>query len=347
MRHAQGKIRPRDERQLVATPAPDRLRLVQTKASIDPAEFGRVVVEGLSSSPKWLACRYLYDEEGSHLFEAICNLPEYYLTRAETEILQEHATEIASLFRGPLTLAELGSGSAVKTRLLISAFLAKGRDLRYAPVDISHTMLESSSRALLDEYPRLTIVAVAGEYREGLRRLSREADRPKLVLWLGSNVGNLHREDAREFLRSVRRTLGPADRLLVGIDLRKDPATIQRAYDDREGVTARFSLNLLRRINRELGGRFDLSRFQHRAVYNDPAGRIEIDLISLVRQVVPIEALGMEVSFEAGEPIRTEYSYKYSIEEIQDLALASELRLDRQWFDAARRFSVNLFSPSR
>lgn len=347
MRQPEGRARPKDDRRPAVVPARDRLRLVQTRASLDPEEFGHLVARGLTASPKTLPTPYLYDAEGSRLFEAICALPEYDLTRAEAEILTDRAEEIASRFRGPLTIAELGSGSAVKTRILISAFLAEGRDLRYAPVDISHTILESSARALLEEYPRLTILAVAGEYREGLRRLAREADRPRLVLWLGSNVGNFTREDAQGFLRAVKRTLGPADRLLVGIDLRKDPITVQRAYDDPQGVTARFSLNLLARINRELGGRFDLAAFRHRAVYNDPEGRIEIDLLSAVEQVVPIDRLGIEVSFSAGEPVNIEYSYKYSLEEIEDLALGSELRIERQWFDAKRRFSVTLLAPSR
>ncbi len=212
------------------------------------------------------------------------------------------------------------------------------------PIDISPTILEESSRALLREYPRLEIAAVAAKYEEGLLRLQAEMDRPKLILWLGSNVGNLDRQEAADFLRAVREAMAPRDRLLIGIDMRKERAVLERAYDDSRGVTARFNLNLLARINRELGGRFDLTAFRHRAVYNEPAGRVEIYLDSLRDQRVWIEGLDLEVPFAAGESIHTENSYKYSPGEIGDMAGAAELQLERQWFDEARWFSVNLFA---
>ena len=309
-------------------------------------EFAREVERGLTASPKRLPCRYFYDQQGSRLFEEICALPEYYLTRAERQILQERADEIAALFAEEVALVELGSGSAAKTRLLIEAFLHRHASLRYVPIDISPTILETSSLALLQAYPRLEIVAVAAEYREGLVRLQVESGRPKLILWLGSNVGNLDRPEAARFLRRVRETMTERDRLLVGIDLRKERAVLEAAYDDARGVTARFNLNLLARINQELGGRFDLTRFRHRAVYNEPMGRVEIYLDSLQTQRVRIEGLDLDVSFDAGEPIHTENSYKYSIEEIAALAQAAGLALERQWFDAERRFSVNLLAGS-
>ena len=309
-------------------------------------EFAREVERGLTASPKRLPCRYFYDQQGSRLFEEICALPEYYLTRAERQILQERAEEIAALFAEEVALVELGSGSAAKTRLLIEAFLHRHASLRYVPIDISPTILEASSLALLQAYPRLEIVAVAAEYREGLVRLQVETGRAKLILWLGSNVGNLDRPEAARFLRRVRETMTERDRLLVGIDLRKERAVLEAAYDDARGVTARFNLNLLARINQELGGRFDLTRFRHRAVYHEPMGRVEIYLDSLQTQRVRIEGLDLDVSFEAGEPIHTENSYKYSIEEIAALAQAAGLALERQWFDAERQFSVNLLAGS-
>jgi L-histidine Nalpha-methyltransferase len=314
-------------------------------------EFAREVELGLTSTPKRLPCRYLYDQQGSCLFEEICALPEYYLTRTERRILQEHADEIAALFPEETTLVELGSGSAAKTRLLIEAFLRRRRAgrfarLRYVPIDISPTVLEESSVALLEAYPRLEIVAVAAEYQEGLVRLQEEIYRPKLILWLGSNVGNLDRPEAMRFLGIIRRTMTAWDRLLIGIDMRKARDVLDAAYDDPRGVTARFNLNLLARINRELGGQFDLSGFRHRAVYNEPRGRVEIYLDSLQAQRVRIEQLDLDVSFASGESIHTENSYKYSREEIAELAEAADLEVQRQWFDAEHRFSVSLMAAS-
>jgi dimethylhistidine N-methyltransferase len=314
------------------------------------AEFAFEVERGLTASPKRLPCRYFYDGEGSRLFEEICALPEYYLTRTERLILEQHAHEIASMFSEAIALVELGSGSAVKTRLLIEAFLRRPSagsypGLRYVPIDISPSILEESSLALLQAYPGLEIVAVAAEYREGLARVRAETDRPKLILWLGSNLGNLDRREAMCFLRTVRDTMTSRDRLLVGIDMRKGREELEAAYDDARGVTARFNLNLLARINRELGGQFDLTRFRHRALYNETRGRVELYLDSLDEQRVRIEGLGLDIPFEPGESIHTENSYKYSQEEIEELAEGADLETERQWFDARQRFCVNLFAP--
>ena len=310
----------------------------------DPQQdFGREVKAGLTRNPKVLNSRFLYDREGSQLFEEICELPEYYLTRVERSILQQRASEIADLFSKEVTLVELGSGSAAKTRLLMEEFLRRQATLRYVPVDISRTMLEESSRALLVDFPALEIRAIAGEYHDALRQLNTQTESPKLILWLGSNVGNLDRKEAAEFLLLVRTTMSPQDRLLLGIDLRKDSAIIEKAYDDSAGITAQFSLNFLARINRELGGQFDLTTFQHQAIYNEEIGRVEIYLASTQAQRIRIERLGLEVSFAAGERIHTENSYKYSLTEIDELASASGLKLERQWLDGGRRFSINVF----
>ena len=323
-----------------------RFTLIANEAEIGIAEFVREVEAGLRACPKRLPCRYFYDREGSLLFETICELPEYYLTRAEREILQARAAEIVSHLPKDTTLLELGCGSAAKTRVLIEAFLQRDGVLRYVPVDISRTMLQESSMRLVEEYPALQITAIAGEYHDGLRQLKVEADRPKLILWLGSNMGNFERPEAESFVRCVRETMSPWDRLLVGIDLRKDRAVLQRAYDDSYGVTARFNRNILARINRELGGHFDLGKFHHRAIYNEQIGRIEMYLVSARAQLISIDRLGLEVPFEAGEMIHTENSYKYSVGEIEALAGAAGLRIERQWLDAERRFSLNLFAPA-
>ncbi len=336
-----------ETREKARAPNPrQRFTLIGTEADIQRADFAREVDAGLRANPKRLPCRYFYDREGSQLFEAICALPEYYLARAEGEILEGRAAEIVSHLPRDATLVELGSGSAAKTRLLIEAFLQRDGALRYVPVDISRAMLEESSMRLMEEYPAVEITAIAGDYHDGLRQLKVEADRPKLILWLGSNVGNMERREAASFVRAVRDTMSPWDRLLVGIDLRKDAAVLQEAYDDSAGITARFNRNILARINRELGGRFDLETFHHRALYNEPIGRIEMYLVSGRTQRVPIDRLGLKVPFVAGETIHTENSYKYSFAEIEALARAAGLRIESQRLDGERRFSLNLLAPA-
>lgn len=310
------------------------------------ARFARDVAAGLAETPKRLPCCYFYDDAGSRLFEAICDLPEYYLPRAEREILTAHADGLARRFAARPLLVELGSGSAAKTRIVIEALLRRHGTLEYMPIDISRGALLESADALLATYPALRIRAVSGDYFETLREPATLAVRPKLILWLGSSIGNLDRTDAAAFLRNIGRTMGEADRILVGIDLRKDRAVLERAYDDAEGVTARFNLNLLARINRELDGAFDLSAFRHRAVYDDDAGRIEMYLVSTRDQAVAIGQLSMSVRFSAGEALRTEYSYKYSAGEIDALAASADVRVEARWLDAGRRFSVALFAPA-
>jgi L-histidine N-alpha-methyltransferase len=325
--------------------ARSRFSLVAVPSSNRLAAFARDVRHGLTSSPKHLSCCYFYDGEGSFLFEEICALPEYYLTRAEREIFAARAADISARCPAATTLVELGSGSAVKTRLLIEALLARQETLRYVPIDICSVMLEDSSRKLLAEYPDLEILAVAAEYREGLRHLHATAGAAKLILWLGSNVGNFDRLEAVDFLRQVRTTMRAGDGLLIGIDLRKDRAVLERAYDDAQGVTADFNLNLLARINRELGGHFDLDAFQHWAIYQEEPGRMEMYLRSRRFQRVPIDNLDLEVSFAEREMIHTENSYKYSFAEIESLAAAVGFRIACQWLDSEGRFSLNLMTP--
>jgi dimethylhistidine N-methyltransferase len=304
------------------------------------------VRRGLTSTPKRLFPKYFYDALGSQLFEAICLLPEYYLTRAEAEIFARHAGEIVAEAAGGarVTLCELGSGSATKTRRLIEALLARQDALLYAPVDISPAALEASARALLEAFPRLSVAAYAGDYAAALPRLPENFDEAgrALVLFLGSNVGNFDRGEARDFLRSLRRVLREGDALLLGADLKKDARTLEEAYDDPVGVTAAFNLNLLARINRELGGDFRVRDFRHVAVYDEGAGRVEMHLESLRRQSVRVAALDLSVRFEEGERVHTENSYKYDRQGLAALAAASGFRLARTWLDADGLFSSNL-----
>ena len=308
--------------------------------------FAEDVRKGLSASPKRFLPKYFYDELGSQLFEAICLLPEYYLTRAENEILQRYADEIVAAVDGRKTLVEMGSGSASKTRLVIEALLRRQPELMFMPVDISATALESSSRILLQSYPRLTIEAYAADYFAGLAELGKKPRGRTLALFLGSNISNFDRDEALRFLRSMRSVLQKSDALLLGADLKKDPAVLEAAYNDALGVTSAFNLNVLARINRELGGTFDLRAFRHRAFYNDALGRIEIYIESLVKQRVRIEKLDLEVVFETGELIHTENSYKYDMNGIRELAAATGFTLSRTWLDSQERFSSNLLLAS-
>jgi dimethylhistidine N-methyltransferase len=324
----------------------DRLtvrRLSREGADVSFAEDAR---RGLTSDPKSLPPKYFYDALGSQLFEAICLLPEYYLTRAEGEIFERRAAEIVgeAAAGSRLVLVELGSGSASKTRRVIDAVLARQTPLTYVPVDISTSALEASAHALLGDYPRLSVAAYAGDYDSALPHLSEnfDAGARALVLFLGSNIGNFDRDAARDFMRRLRDALRPGDALLLGADLKKDPAVLEAAYDDPLGVTAAFNLNVLARANRELGADFDLRSFRHVAVYDERAGRVEMHLESTRGQTVNVGALGLSVAFRAGERIHTENSYKYSPAELSALAVAAGFALRRTWLDGAGRFSSNL-----
>jgi L-histidine Nalpha-methyltransferase len=300
------------------------------------------VRRGLSSQPKRFLPKYFYDQLGSQLFEAICLLPEYYLTRAENEILENYADEIVSVLDGNTTLLEMGSGSASKTRLIIEALLRKQAELLFIPVDISASALDSSSRILLQSYPQLQVEAYAGDYFAGLAELKKKPRTRTLALFLGSNISNFDPEEALRFLRALREVLQAGDAVLLGADLKKEQAVLEAAYNDALGVTAAFNLNVLARINRELGGNFNLRAFQHRAFYNEAAGRIEIYIESLRDQTVSIAELGMEVEFHAGEQIHTENSYKYALSDIARLAEQTGFTRGRTWLDKKEQFSSNL-----
>lgn len=322
-----------------------RLALIETEHEESPEAFADDVREGLSSQRKYLSCRYFYDKRGSALFEAICALPEYYLTRAERQILAKNADKIAARFDQPISLIELGSGSAVKTRLLIEALLRRQDALHYAPIDISRSALEQSALALLKDYEPLDVTGVIGLYEEGLVRLRQEIAGPRLVLWLGSSVGNFSEETAVRFLREVAANMEEEDRLLIGMDLDKDSALLESAYDDAQGVTAEFNLNLLTRINSAFAANFDLNSFVHQAHYNVEKRRVEMHLKSLIPQTVHIKDLEMEVSFAAGEKIHSENSHKYRREDIANFLQRGAFALEHQYLDDEQRFSLNLARP--
>ncbi len=322
-----------------------RLRIHNLVREDARLSFEADVRRGLSAQPKILFPKYFYDELGSQLFDAICLLPEYYLTRAENEILTRYADEIVASVEGQKTLLEMGSGSASKTRLIIEALLRRQPDLHFISVDISASALETSSRVLLQSYPRLNITAYASDYYDGLAALQRSTlERGHtFALFLGSNIGNFDAQEAQTFLRALRGVLREGDALLLGADLKKQREVLEAAYDDALHVTAAFNLNLLARINRELDADFDVRAFKHYVCYNEEVGRIEAYIESLRDQQVTLRKLDMEINFTAGERIHTENSYKYDLDGLSRLAEETGFRRTRTWLDEREQFSSNLF----
>jgi dimethylhistidine N-methyltransferase len=319
--------------------------MITTDVESHARSFAKDVDEGLSAVPKYLSCIYFYDYQGSLLFEKICRLPEYYLTEAEAGILRTFSEEIASYLPPEAALVELGSGSCVKTEYIIEGLLGRHGKVVYSPIDISQRMLRESAMSLLDKYADLEIIPVAAEYDEGIRLLEMHLDRPKLVLWLGSSVGNFGFSEAADFLGNIVRLLSPDDLFLIGFDLVKDRRILESAYNDSRGVTASFNLNLLARINRELGGEFALDLFVHEAVYNEKHSRIEMYLVSKCGQEIDVADLGRTYHFEKDERIHTENSHKFSPAAIRNLADRSGLEMIRQWTDTRDYFCLTLFRP--
>lgn len=331
-------------------PGRERFELRRVPSREAREAFAEDVARGLVLPCKSLPPKYFYDELGSFLFEAICCLPEYYPTRAEREILEREAGAIAAAVSGdgrPVRVMELGSGSARKTRLLLAALLERQPRLDFLPIDISRSALEQGAQELLQLLPGLSIIACEAGFEAGLDALAPEladASARTVAVFLGSTIGNFEPDEAAALLARVRAALRPGDLLLLGTDLKKSEAVLLPAYDDALGVTAAFNLNLLTRINRELGGGFEPRRFAHRAVYDRERGRIEMHLVSREEQTVPIAALGLEVPFAAGETIHTESSYKFDREQVAALARATGFTLERHWEDGEQRFRLNLLA---
>ncbi|NOY94024.1 MAG: L-histidine N(alpha)-methyltransferase [Deltaproteobacteria bacterium] len=312
-------------------------------------DFAYDVLVGLSEKPKQLSSRYFYDDEGSRLFQEIMESPEYYLTGAEREILEGHAAEILRRSTGePFDLVDLGAGDGAKTCVLLEHLLEAGADVRYVPIDISEGAMGSLADSLLTRLPGLSMHGLVSEYVDGVHWLSAHAaQRPKLVLFLGSNIGNFNAGQARAFLRRLWSSLAEGDRVLVGFDLKKDIDRLLGAYNDARGVTARFNVNLLARINRELGANFELEKFRHFSSYDVFSGAMESYLVSLEEQRVFVEAVGQEFHFEAWEPVHTEYSYKYLPSDIRSLAADTGFVIEEDFHDAKRDFVDSLWRVER
>ncbi|MGZ3293836.1 MAG: L-histidine N(alpha)-methyltransferase [Xanthobacteraceae bacterium] len=302
--------------------------------------FAGDVLDDLSQHPKRLSPKYFYDAAGSELFEQITLLPEYYPTRTELSILRDRGGAISATLPKGAALVEFGAGATTKVRLLLNecAFGA------YVPVDISGDFLKAQADALRQDFPGLAVYPVAADFTAPFALPEAVADMPKVGFFPGSTLGNFEPHEACSFLRSAREILGPGAEMVIGVDLEKDERVLYEAYNDKAGVTARFNLNVLHRINRELGGNFDISAFTHRAIYNRDRHRIEMHLIS--RKAQTVRVLGRNFSFRAGESIHTENSYKYSLERFAALARGTGWTPRATWTDGAGMFSVHALVAS-
>src|SRR5262245_45293139 len=300
------------------------------------SSFACEVIAGLSARPKRLPPKYFYDETGAQLFEQITALPEYYLTRCELQILRERAREIAHFFPAPSALVEFGSGSSKKMRTLMAAAPTIAA---YVPVDISSEMLVQEAQELRRDHPRLAVLPVEADFTKPFTLPAAAAGMAHTGFFPGSTIGNFEPQEVGAFLRHAGRMLGPGAALIIGVDLVKEPSILDAAYNDDAGLTAKFNLNLLTRINRELGGNFDLASFEHRAFYNSERHRIEMHLVS--KKLQKVSVAGRDVEFRAGETIHTENSYKYTLEHFTALARAAGWASVAVWTDAGKNFSIH------
>ena len=306
---------------------------------------GKDVILGLTQQPKSLSPRYFYDRRGSELFEQICELPEYYPTRTEAGILEQYATQIAEL-TGACELIELGSGSSKKTRLLLDAYQQQEYPLRYLPIDVSGTMLETSAHKLLKDYPQLSIHGKVSTYELALQNLSASTLPGRMLLFLGSTIGNFTPSECDRFLQQIAAALQPGEYFLLGVDLQKSPEIIEAAYNDSQGVTAAFNLNVLSHLNNRFQGNFAVNLFEHQAFYNDSESQIEMHLQCQRSHHVSLAALDLNVEFEEGETILTEISRKFNLEKMQANLEQIGFKTVQVWTDPQQWFGVILYQFS-
>lgn len=307
--------------------------------------FALDVLVGLSSPKKKLSSKYFYDKRGSELFSRITELPEYYPTLCELEIIQRNSTTITRYvdYDQPFNLVELGAGFSKKTTTLLDHFIQQHLDFQYVPIDISEGSMHSLVGALRNQFPKLEANGLVTDYFNGLKWLNNRSKRKNLVLFMGSSIGNFTHEENCVLLRNLWNCLNHDDVLLIGFDLKKDIDILLRAYNDSQGVTRDFNLNLLQRINRELGGNFDVCKWRHFGTYDVFSGGMESYLVSLEKQSVFIERIGRWFDFEAWEPIHTEYSYKYLVSEIEQLAGETGFEIYEHMFDSRHYFADSLW----
>ena len=321
----------------------DRLQYFKPHATKIVKSFADEICSGLNRSSKSISPKFLYDKKGSDLFERICSLPEYYLTRTEVSILQRLQSELHAYMDEDFCLVELGSGSSAKTRLLLDAITPQQEKIEYLPIDISEILAESSEQ-LLRDYKNLTVTGIIDTYEGGLEFLKTYGQKRNLIIFLGSSFGNFSPVDGYKFLETVFSTMRPGDLFLIGLDLVKDVCTLESAYNDSKGITAEFNLNVLSRINDELDADFDLNNFAHHSLYNEHDQRIEMYLRSLTEQSVVISKSNLVLKLKKGELIHTEYSHKYRLSQIHDLLDDVGFELEHTWLDEKRHFSLTLVS---
>lgn len=317
--------------------------------SIINNDFAKDVESGLRDKQKHISPKFFYDKKGSKLFEEICKQPEYYLNRIESQILKNSVNKILDIMGDEeISLVELGNGNSLKTRILLGPMLARLKNVSYFPIDVSLKMLKISISDLFSEYAKLKIYGVCSDYVTGLVRINefikskKNVPKKKFIIFLGSSIGNFDPKEALIFLRSIVRYVKKDDLLLIGIDLEKDKSTLDRAYNDKNGVTAKFNLNVLSRINNELDGEFKLSNYEHKSFYNTNKHRIEMHLISKVDQQVRIRAIGKTFHFKKGETIHTENSYKYSPRRLNNLVEMSGLQVVENFVDPNKQYTLVL-----
>ena len=323
---------------------------MQSSSTPELSQFAEDVRRGLSATPKELSSKYFYDDEGSRLFQEIMKLPEYYLTGCESEVFETQTEAIFRAFANgekAFDLIELGAGDGTKTAVLVDHFLKENSDISYTPIDISHEALDALTAKFHREFPSLRMNAMNGDYFKILESLKDDSGRRKILLFLGSNIGNFSREQAVRFFRSLRAVMSDDDLLFIGFDLQKDPHVIAAAYDDAAGVTAKFNLNLLTRINRELGGDFDIDKFTHYANYRPIEGSARSFLVSRERQTVNIKSLGRAFEFDTWEAVFMEISQKYSPKMIEELAAEGGFEIKHNFCDSRNYYCDSLWRPIR
>ena len=319
---------------------------MQVSTTPELTQFAEDVLAGLSATPKYLSSKYFYDDEGSRLFQEIMKLPEYYLTGCEQEIFETQGNAIYREFangRNAFDIIELGAGDGTKTAFLVDHFLKAGAEISYSPIDISQEALDFLTQKFGAEFPSLKMLPRNGDYFNILRSLKNGGGRRKVLLFLGSNIGNYNRRDSISFFRSLREVMNDNDLLFVGFDMQKDPHVIAAAYDDAAGVTAKFNLNLLTRINRELGADFDPARFTHYANYRPIEGSARSYLMSREKQTVNISALGRSFEFDPWEAVFMEISQKYTLAMIEALANESGFAIKKNFYDSKKYYCDSLW----
>ena len=322
-----------------------RLQYFKPHATKIEKTFSEEISDGLNSTSKSIPPKFFYDKKGSDLFEKICLLPEYYPTRTEISILKSLQHELSDYVDDDFRLVELGSGASVKTRLLLDVFSKIQSKIEYFPIDISEILTESSER-LLQDYDHLHITGIVDTYEGGLEFLKTYDDKKNLILFLGSSFGNFSPSDGFEFLKKINSTMKSGDLFLIGLDLIKDVSVLETAYNDSQGITAKFNLNVISRINDELDADFNLKNFKHHAIYNKDDNRIEMYLKSMINQSVIVSKSNLFLNFKKNELIHTEYSHKYSLSQISNLLNDAGFKIHQFWLDEDKYFSLTLASKN-